>query len=297
MLAALGHLAVWAGLYVAAAVACAAQLADAPGALRPGPLFFAWSTAVFAYLLDRVKLRDAWLDPADPVAHPHRYAFLHRHLGAVRLLMLLMAGASAASAVMIHPYGWIATPLVAAGVLIYAGFPRRRRGDNGIGAAPPRPKDIFLLKNAFVGAGIGAFALLVVAAAQAGPGRLAEWAVERPLLLALVLSHLVVRVFADAVLCDIDDEPADRRHDTHTLPTRVGRQRAWTVAMVVRLALAASLLVWPVGPWRTRMVWAIVTGLTTVGLRLANPRAIRDLVDVRFAAEAAGVWVALSLTA
>lgn len=57
---------------------------------------------------------------------------------------------------------------------------------------------------------------------------------------------------ADAVLCDIDDEVVDRAFDPRMLPTRLGGERAWRLAMWLRMALAATLLVWPVGPFASR---------------------------------------------
>jgi hypothetical protein len=295
VIAALGHLAVWAGLYVAAAVVCCAQLMGVPLGWRV--LVFAWCTAVFAYLLDRVKARQAWVDPADLVAHPARYEFLWRRAGWVRLLMAAIGVISAALGWAISPVLATATVLAAAGVMVYAGMPRGRIGHLRESAGPPlssgaRVKDVFVLKNLFVGMGIAGFAVVVVAAAAAGDGvrGLVEWSVERWALVALAASHLVVRVFADAVLCDIDDEASDREHATQTLPTRMGGELAWLIAMWLRLGLAASLLAWPVGPWRIRVAWALVTAVSTVALRWWRPRRVRDVVDARFAAEAAFVW-------
>lgn len=268
---------------------------------------FAWSTAVFAYLLDRVKLRDAWLDPADPVAHPRRYGFLLRHRNAVRGLMATMALVSAATGLAVHPLAPLATLATAMGVLAYAGWPRRRGAARAVDQSRwqhGRAKDVFVLKNLFVGAGIAGFAMVLVgldavrerSVTETLPAAV-EWAQGRWLLLILVASHLLLRVFADAVLCDIDDEAADREHDTQTLPTRIGGNAAWLIAMYVRLGLAASLLMWPVGDWRARVAWAVVTAVSTIGLRVWRPRHLRDVVDVRFAVEAGAVWAVLALNA
>lgn len=299
--ASLAHLAVWAAVYVTAAVICAAQLTGATHALTPITLIFTWSTALLAYLLDRVKLRDAWLDPADAQAHPVRYAFLYDRRHAARLLMAGAGLLSLASGWLLHPIAALATGAAVAGVLLYAGRPRTA-------GAGPRIKDRFILKNLFVGAGIAAFALLVLvlAAAPDAPRapvpqppdlltRLCTLLPAPPLLLTLTGLYLTLRVYADAVLCDIDDEAADRAFDTRTLPTRLGGERAWRLAMWARLALAATLLVWPVGPFAPRAAWAAASAAGTVLLRWRRPPKIRDLVDLRFGAEGACVWVVLRM--
>ena len=309
MIRSLAHLALFAAVYVAAAVVCAAQLTSAQAALTPGVLLYAWSTALLAYLLDRVKLRDGWLDPADREAHPDRFAFLYAHRRAARLLMAGAGVVSLVSGWMLHPTPPVATAgtvATIAGVLLYAGRPRTH-------GARPRVKDRFVVKNLFVGAGIAGFAVLIVwlaAAWRGGAGdgglaasdaagllaRLASPPIP-PLLLVLVFVYLTLRVYADAVLCDIDDEDSDRAHGTRTLPTRLGGDRAWDIAMWLRLALAASLLLWPVGPFAARAAWAGFSAAGTIALRWWRPAKIRDLVDARFGVEAACVWVILTLLA
>lgn len=295
MIRTLPHLAVFAAVYVTAAVVCAAQVMDATHALTPVSLLFTWSTALLAYLLDRIKLRDAWLDPADEAAHPARFEFLFAHRHTARLLMAGAALGSLISGWMLHPIAAAGTGATIAGVLIYAGRPRPP-------GAAPRVKDRFILKNLFVGTGIAAFAVVVVwLAAARGPGSVREGLSTpiplpfTPLLVTLTLGYLTLRVYADAVLCDIDDEPADRIHDTRTLPTRIGGEGAWRAAMWLRLVLAASLLIWPVGPFAPRAAWAGFSALSTILLRWWRPPKIRDLVDARFGVEAACVGVALLL--
>ena len=306
MIQPLAHLALFAAVYVAAAVVCAAQLTGTQGALTPVVLLYAWSTALLAYLLDRVKLRDAWLDPADRQAHPDRFAFLFTHRRAARLLMAGAGVVSLVSGWMIHPTHPIAaagTFATIAGVLLYAGRPRTAGG----GA---RVKDRFVVKNLFVGAGIAGFAVLIVCIAAArrdgvGTGGYDAASISDvfsrlprpPLLLALAFAYLTLCIYADAVLCDIDDEDSDRAHGTRTLPARFGGARAWDIAMWLRLALAASLLLWPVGPFAGRAAWAIASAAGTIALRWWRPAKIRDLVDARFGVEAACVWAVLTLPA
>src|SRR5204862_668207 len=89
---------------------------------------YARVTALAAYLLDRVKVFDEWLDPADELAHPARYAFLRRHSGVVRASMAGLWLLSAVIGAWIHPMGLVVTAAAAAGVMVYAGFPRGESG-------------------------------------------------------------------------------------------------------------------------------------------------------------------------
>lgn len=135
-----------------------------------------------AYLLDRVKLRDAWLDAADRQAHPARYAFLGRRTTAVRaLIAVAVAGATAAGAAVSR---WmIPVPIAAcAGVTVYAPRPRGRT---------PRLKDRLVLKNTYVAGGIAGFAVATVFVAHA-----AAWAV------VTVASSASLRVVSPAPVRD-----------------------------------------------------------------------------------------------
>jgi hypothetical protein len=287
------HAAVWAGLYIAGAVVCLAQVAglDAavPAGMRVRAAVFAFCTAAAVYLLDRAKLRDAWLDPADAQAHPRRYAFVAGHSAWLRGLLAVLLAAAAWLGWGLVVWGAVVPLVAAVGVLVYAGRPRTSR---------PRPKDVVLLKNVYVAAGITGFAALVsVAAAGPGVGLSGVWdiAAAHALPLAVSCVFVAVRVFADAVLCDLDDEEADRRFGTGTLPTHLGRVRAWNVALAVRLASAFGLLLMPMVPWPARVGWAAVTLVSSLGLRLAAPSTMRDWVDARFAVEAAVVAAGLAL--
>jgi hypothetical protein len=56
---------------------------------------------------------------------------------------------------------------------------------------------------------------------------------------------------------------------------------------------AAGLLI-PFGPARARLLWAAVTALSSVGLRVWRPTRVRDVVDARFALEAFAVTLTLA---
>jgi hypothetical protein len=285
-----GHLALWAGLYAGAAVVCLGQTAGVPGWesawARWDLLVYAWATAAAVYLLDRVKLADRWLDPADAAAHPRRYAFLARRAGRVRgLAAILIAVALAAGA----RAGWVAPAMcaaAAAGVVLYAGRPRRER---------PRVKDVLILKNLYVAGGITGFAVLVALLAHGGGASLRDGLMARPAALAAAAALLLVRVAADAALCDLDDESADRAHRTATLPVWLGRYPAWNAAMALRLLVAAALLIPYGGPARARLLWAAATAASSIALRLWRPARVRDVVDARFAVEAVVVSALLAV--
>jgi hypothetical protein len=294
-LAALSHLALWPGLYITGALACFAQVAGidnlVPTRTKLTALGLAFLTASAVYLLDRAKLKDAWLDPADAEAHPRRYAFVARHSRAIRVTILLLLLAATALGARLFAFAWLLPPLAALGVTLYAGRPR---------TAHARPKDILIFKNAVVAAGITGFAALIALGAAAAPaGTLTaarDLVAGHPAALTASALHLVLRVFADAALCDLDDEAADRSHGTATLPNRFGRARAWTIAMLIRIFAGAALVPLAFLPVDARLAWAVVTLISSLAMRLAAPGRVRDWVDARFGAEALLITTLLSLT-
>ena len=286
--AAASYLAVWPGLYVAASVLYVQHVVGwATEGIVWRLLAFALAAAMGVYLLDRVKFRGAWLDPADEAAHPGRYIFIARHAGAVRAFALLLFVVAGVLGWGLSP--WLAgmLPAAALGVFAYAGRPRRHRA---------RIKDVLLLKNLFVGAAITGFGVMLSLMPAAGGSveRLIELARDHAAGLVAAAATLLLRVFADAALCDLDDEASDREHGTVTLPTVMGRRPAWLTAMTLRLIAAAALWLTAGGQAAPR-AWAVVTVASTVGLWLYQPARLRDLVDGRFALEAGAVLVVLAV--
>jgi len=287
------HTGVWAGLYVTGAVVCAAQLSGmnpgTPTAKLGLAAGFACTTATAVYLLDRVKLRDSWLDPADALAHPSRFAFVSRHAAALRVVMVCLLLLSSWLGEQLVVGGATVPWIAAAGVLLYAGRPRERRR---------RPKDVLFLKNAYVAVGIASFAGLVawaVGTPEPGATSSTVHVVARAGLVIMVFVQIAGRVLADAVLCDLDDEHADRQYGTDTLPTALGRDRAWRLAFLLRMGLAAVLIISTPLPLWPRLAWAAVTAASSLTLWFASPARVRDWVDVRFAWEAIVVGVVLYL--
>lgn len=287
------HLALWAGMYVTGAVVLLAQITGMDTEVSTGARIaaagYALCTATGVYLLDRVKVRDRWLDPADAQAHAERFAFLTDRAGPVRALALTLLLVAAGIGALGHPALAIAPLVAAVGVIAYAGRPRRTH---------PRPKDILIVKNTYVAAGITGFAALVVvvgARPEASVAMLGHVVIDHAVPLALGCILVAIRVFADAVVCDLDDEVSDRQQGTGTLPTRLGRRRAWDIAFGVRLGIAVAMAVIPVFPLPDRLAWAGVTVASSFALRLINPSRVRDWVDARLAAEALTVTAILSL--
>lgn len=293
--AAAGHFAVWTGLYVGAAVACFQEgllvggVAGWRGWLGVGVGVCAGTAA---YLLDRVKLRDAWLDEADRQAHRARYEFLYPRRRAVRSVIVLLALAGAAMAWVLHPLLSAAVAAAMAGVVVYAGVPRRA-------PLPPgarRVKDVLVVKNAAVAASIaalgGAVALAVAWGREGVDGREVLEAGRRWVWPAVfVFGH----VLADSMLCDIDDAEADRRFGTQTLAWRVSERAVRVLAVALSLVLlawtAAGLVLALDGRVGSlagvRLAWAALMAAGSVALALVPRGRLRDAVDLRLPVVAA----------
>lgn len=246
-----GHAAIWPAAYAAA---CAALLSRTLGTALPwtslAPAFLAaWSV----YLLDRVKIRDDWLDEADIAGQPTRHAWIRARLPALRGLAYASGTAAAALWLAHEPF---AALLVLAGCLggfLYAGRPSGRR-----------MKDRAALKLSAI-----VLALVTLAAALNWRAFPLDPEVSR------ALTALACLVAGDAVLCDISDLDADAAHGTRTVAHALGATGAWTLACTLSasaLALAAATPAWP------PVALALLASLL---LPLTPTRLWRDLVDVR----------------
>lgn len=280
------HLAIWPGLYVAGSTWYAAQLTGASAETVSAALVFAFMIGVGTYLLDRAKLRDAWLDPADAAAHPSRHAFVRLHTKPIRAVAFGLLGCAVLVAVASagHSEWWSTIPVVSyAASISYAAVPR---------GSLPRPKDVFVLKNAYVGVGIALFACVVVVGA--GGGGLPAVRADLPLW-TFVAATLAIRVFIDAALCDLDDRWADGKHRTATFPVRHGRRAVLNGATSAQLLLAVLIAAVPVGAPGPRWAWAGVCAASAVTFRVVSPTRARDIVDVRFFVEAVAVAAVVGL--
>lgn len=291
MIRAAGHIGLFAGLYVVGAMVCVWQLGGLASSEFVVPSWAALVAvgliATGTYALDRVKLRDTWMDPADREAQPERYAFLSAHSATVRMLALVMLAAGGAIGWFVNVLAPAAAVLAAAGVVAYAPMPRLGRR---------RLKDRLGLKNAYVAAGITGFVAVAALADAAGrehPPDIARTFMSHGWAMIGVCLLVGVRTLVDAALCDLDDEGADRRHGTATLPTTLGGGAAWRITGVVRVFASVATLACVWCPWRTRVAWAIVGAIGILALRMRRPRRVRDLVDIRFAMEALAASVVL----
>ncbi|MFG0260635.1 MAG: hypothetical protein ACF8LK_09825 [Phycisphaerales bacterium JB041] len=276
VLEAAGHLAVWVGLYFAAAYASAAILLGR--AVQLDPLAAAFCAGVGLYLLDRLKLRDELLDPADLAADERRHSYLRARRRLLRALAWVMLGVGTILVSVIHPANAALTPIGVLGVLAYS-RPRRSRR---------RPKDLLVFKNLMPGCAIAGLGVILAAQSPVHTSRLYGTPVgaEAATFAAAVWLALVLLVAADAMLCDLDDVTADRRARTSTLPVWRGANATWRIALFAH-ALAGVFAVgvgWRHGLALGASVWALTNlGLTTL-LRLARPGQVRDLIDLRLPA-------------
>ncbi len=240
-----------------------------PPARAAAAYICAAATAIGVYLLDRVKITDRLMDPADPHAKPGRYAFLHPRRAPLRWAVLVLAAVAAVAAWFVQPFAVLLVAGAFAGIHGYSGR---------VTHSEPRTrvKDIFLVKNLAVAAAIVAFTLGL---ALLGSRSMCDW----PVVVAGVVL-LGVRIAADAALCDIDDEAADRQFGTRTLPTRIGRDRTWLAALCIGVALviASTLLPAPARARHARVLWSGLALASGAAIRVRNPAQLRDLIDIRF---------------
>jgi len=274
-----GHSALWVSAYVGGCTICLADLGGARQ--RPLTIGVAVSLALCVYILDRVKLSDARLDPADRVAHPDRFRFVVRHAGLLRLVALGAGVAALVGAVSLHPIACIACVGAGIGVVVYAG--------GRWGARHPRVKDRLLVKNMFVATGITALCVALVAA-----GAQVRW---RDLLIGAGAVLLVV--LGDSILCDIPDAESDARFGTHTIPNTFGSGWAWPLALCCHfIAVLPGYVLWASSieqrAWflEASLLWPLSIAASTALLLALRPRQLRDIVDARM-----GLFGAIALMA
>ena len=271
----LGHLGLWPGLYATAATCCYLELI---GLRRPSE---PWASGVIAvgftatgiYLLDRVKFRREWIDPADCFALPGRYQFLCEHQGLCRFIAIALLGGGAFLGERVSVWAPVAVGTGALSALIYAAAPKGHF---------PRIKDLPFLKNLYTAGGLVGF---VAAAGCAINGRLIAPAWHLQAALAGI-ALLLARVFLDAALCDVYDEEADRIYGTTTSATRFGSARARRWATTANVLIPIALMMVRAIPFAARAGWATVWLGSSVVLPAISTERLADFVDVRFAVEA-----------
>lgn len=261
-LEALGHLAVWAGCYAVGCVLFVAAICGEPLPMRGMLVAFLATTGT--YLLDRVGIGSGLPDRADVASQPRRVHFLRRTIPAVRPMAL---GLLVAALALIASAGLLAALVVPAslvGMLLYGHTPSQRR-----------LKDVLLIKNLAVAVSLAAMALVL--------GTLDASTVSKSAL-GVAGGALLLHVMAAAMLCDIDDQHADARCGTKTIPNRFGPKATWFLADV--FAIMAGGLIWFSGDlgWTQGRVWplAVVPTAAVLLMHLAKPMRVRHLVDISF---------------
>ncbi len=271
----LGHLAVWNALYAAALLLAAGQLLNLAHELLA--LTGAFFLALGVFLLDRVKPRDADLDPADEAANPARYAFHRAHAKTLRAFIAICVMTGAACMLLAHrPIAAALALLAPIGVLVYGTL----RPPGGV-----RVKDRPVRKNLSVALALACFALMIALAPSlhVSPSPLPALAPA----VACFSVWIVLVVFADAALCDLDDAPSDAAFGTRTLANTLHPRRLWFIALVLQVA-AAPFAFWAAALSGSNLpgavaCWAIAPPLTTLAMCAIKPKRVRDIVDARFA--------------
>ena len=218
-----GHLAGWATLYSVGVALVLCTLVNLQ--YRVDMLIYVAICAHAGYLLDRVKLRDQQLDPADLMADPQRHHYLRRNLVWIRKLMILEWLIALIVGVTISP---LLGGLVFVGVLAgfaYAGWKPGRIS---------RLKDLSGLKAVPVS---GAVVGLATAAVYRGD-------IESLFRESRIIAYLIgigFIVFGDAVICDLDDQLSDKQFRTRSLPVMLGRTWA-TLVGISALILGSGVL-------------------------------------------------------
>ena len=208
-----GHLAGWAVLYSLGIAIMLGELLNDP--ITPPALIYVALCAHSGYLLDRIKFRDADLDPADLMADPLRHAYLRNHARLLRIVMWIEWALAIGVGFQITPLlGAFVLSGIAAGYL-YSGWKPGKVA---------RLKDVAGLKAVMVSCAV----LGLCAAAVLGERILEEgphvWPDAMVIVCTLVGMGLVV--FGDAVICDLDDRVSDGRFNTKSLPVMVGSRIA-----------------------------------------------------------------------
>ncbi len=225
-----GHLAVWAVMYAIGVAVILGELLGYP--LEWKAILYVTLCSHAGYVFDRIKFRDADLDPADLLADPGRHQFLRSHARWLRILMAL----EWIGAVVL---GWMIAPmlggLVLGGVLAgyaYSGWSPSDRS---------RLKDVsglkaWLVSGAVVGLG---FAVVLADAHVFGDVQNLRSALSGHRWWCVVGMLLIV--CGDAVVCDLDDSTSDRVYRTRSLPVMIGDR--WSGLLAIGFMVAGSGLI------------------------------------------------------
>lgn len=259
---AMGHLAVWAGCY---AVGCVLFVAAVCGTELPVQgMVVAFLATTGTYLLDRVGIGPGLPDRADVKSVPRRVHFLRRGIPGVRGIALALLVAAVA---LVAADGWLVAVIVPAavvGMLAYGHAPGERR-----------IKDVLLLKNIVVSVSLTAMA--IVLAHLDGQ----TWHTTPTLVAAVAIG---LHVLSGAMLCDVDDRHADARQGTSTLPNCLGVGGTWWIADALAIGAGGVVLLAIMSGWidQGHLLLAVLPPLAILLLHVAQPKRVRNLVDISF---------------
>lgn len=220
----LGYIAIWPAMYTLGVFLIAGRLI-AGGNPPPQSFLFVLLCAHSCYLIDRVKVTDHRQDPADAMALPIRAFLFAKFSHPIRFLVVLELLAATLLGWSIYPPLGLVPIAALVVVHMYAG--------RGASPSSPRLKDLPAIKAFVIASGHLALAIAVL------------WSHQHELLgqlnprgLAAALGIWLI-VAGDAVLCDIDDQKADKAFATQSLAVLFGPRGAWISAIVL---LALGLL-------------------------------------------------------
>lgn len=257
----LSALAVYPTLYVWGTACLLADVAIVRRPATPATVFLL-ATSLSVYLADRVKLCDAWHDPADEAANPIRDHWVWRYRRPIRAFALLSALVGVLVALTYAPVLAPAPFVGQLAVWLYAGTPRGSR-------VSPRLKDHLPLKNLAAASGI---IVLSTAATTIGSRADTLSVVRHAALPALLI------VACDCLLCDIPDRTGDRDFGTQTVPVVFGVHAARIIAGIVTTLASLWLLQ---SPSHADHVWAWSLIATTWPIAFAPAGWLRSMVDLR----------------
>ncbi len=266
-----GHLALWAAMYAAGvAIILGAFLGRPVGGLG---ILYVVLCAHSGYIFDRVKFRDADLDPADLMADPGRHVFLRRSAKWLRVLMIAEWIGAAAVGVVVSPVlGGVVLGGVIAGY-VYSGW-RPGKGK--------RLKDLAGLKALLVACAVVGLGLAAVVGPEIGwnVGALLKLVGELPW---VVLGGVWLIVCGDAVVCDLDDLTSDGVFSTRSFPVLMGARRAGVVAAGL-LVVGGMMVAFGRGGGGegfdvSRVMFSGMIALSGVGIMRLEKR--RDWIDGR----------------
>jgi len=209
-------------------VVTTAVLAELP--LEPVPLFIVFAATMFVYTVNRfTDLKEDEQNVPDRAAFTKRYGRVWLAAG----VTLYLAAIGIAIALGLSGAAYLLLPLAVALLYSVAGV-----------------KQVFLVKNLFVGLAWGALPL--------GVGYYYDqlWSLE----IQFLVAYVTVMISIAAVIFDVKDIEGDREEDIPTVPNQFGPHttRVWSLVATVAVAAAViALVVTDVVPQRFLVVLAM----------------------------------------